>query len=516
MALRSIRGRLTVFLLSGVVLLVLLSAIVLWFVVRSSVEGEFDRVLEAEARGLMVLTAREGDRIEADFEDWVASVSAEIHEEEDEDSEDGDEDDDDDDDDDEKGDESDGAYFQLFLEDGTLVKKSGGLGDNTLPFVATEKVLFEDVELPDGSQGRLVQVSFFPDVDEEDPEGAQVDENLVPLPPQIHGKPVKLVLVVARDREPLEELLGTLALALGLVGLVLVAGTAVIVRVAVRKGFQPLDAFRSQVGEIGPDSLDQRVALPDPPEELESAVTALNDLLERVESGFERERRFSDDVAHELRTPLTEVLTACEVGEKWPEDPEATKQLFGDLRESAIHLRNIVTTLLELARCESGTVVLKSEEISVKELIVECWERRKERAQGKSIVLQGPDRDLEVVSDPDRLRMILQNVLDNAVSHGDRESAVMVELREGEVGILEISNQASAMSAYDVRHVFDRFWQKDSARTTRDQSGLGLSIVRALCQLLGIAVRAELVEEKRFMISLAIPGTRESTEKSAP
>lgn len=488
-------------LLSGVLLLLVIAGIAFWSIVRSRIVREFDRVLETEARGLMVLTAREGEQIEADYGDWISDVE-ELQEDENEDEEG-----DDDEDDDEGEDDGQEAFFELFLENGVVIRKSAGLGTMDLPRAPGEEVIFRDVTLPDGDRGRLVQVAFYPEVDEPDPESTDKEpENLFDLPAEFHGKKVKVVLVVARDREHLEELLSSLALTLGVLGLLLMGGIALVIRVSLGRGFQPLDHFQEQVEAIGPDSLDQRVSLAAPAAELDGAVVALNDLLDRVEQGFERERRFSDDVAHELRTPLAEVLTACEVGEKWPEDPEATRQLFEHLRESATHLRGVVTTLLELARCDSGNATVSRESISLKTLLEDCWERATERARPKSIEIELPDGDLVVESDPDRLRIIVQNLLDNAVAHGDANSVIRCELREGQSRILEISNAATGMTPYDVRHVFDRFWQKDSSRTASDQSGLGLSIVKALCKLLGIGVLAELAEGNRFVIILALPG----------
>jgi signal transduction histidine kinase len=102
--------------------------------------------------------------------------------------------------------------------------------------------------------------------------------------------------------------------------------------------------------------------------------------------------------------------------------------------------------------------------------------------------------------------MILQNLLENAVEYGAPATAVTCESVAADSGVdLTLTNRTEDLSPGDLPHVFERFWQKDAARTNGTRSGLGLSIVRGLCDLLGIGVQVDLKQDALFEIRLSFP-----------
>ena len=148
--------------------------------------------------------------------------------------------------------------------------------------------------------GRASGVWAFPtpELGEEPPKGYEMDapEN-------------RLLFVLAWSREDLDRTLRVLLIGYILMGLGLAVGLVLIIRFAVGRSLLPLNRVANETSAIDPADLTHRFQTDLIPGELMPVCSRLNDLLERLESAFQRERRFNQDVSHELRTPLAELRT---------------------------------------------------------------------------------------------------------------------------------------------------------------------------------------------------------------
>ncbi len=479
---KSIRAQLARQILAGASALLLVAGVIFGIAAHSRLNEAFDHALGAKAAALVSLTVRDGRMLDLEFGGGAMTAFDA---------------------------DGDPEYFEVFLPDGTVLKKSPALGGGDLPFdpeLSGEGGTFRNVRLPDGRRGRLVRIVFTPEADEPDDAGnASPDEDMVELPATVDADSLRIVLAVARSRERLDGLLLSIDLTLGVLSVLLLGGIQLVVRRAIGRGFAPIDAMNAQIARIGPDTLGDRVRIESPPEEIAAMLAALNGLIERVERGFARERRFSSDVAHELRTPVAELRTACEVGARWPDDPEAVGRFFEDARAIALQMEGVVANLLLLANAERGSVDIARRSVAVGPLVQTCWDRL--NGAGSNHRLDNRiDSALSVETDAATLEMIVQNLLGNAVAHGVPGTAIVCEGAATGAGIdLTISNPAAGLSDEDVAHVFERFWRKDPARTGHERAGLGLSIVRALAAQLGIGVRARLIDGGVFEIRLSFP-----------
>lgn len=505
---KSIRKQLTFFVLAGTFLLMLLASAAFCVVVRIQVIREFDRVLKAKAQGLIALTSREERLIEIDIDEDAMPEYAADDDGDDEEPEDTEEEEEDEEYDDAEG----TSFYTFFKEDGSFVKKSSSLGATMLSYQTepTKEPYFLNIELPNGEDGRLVQILFMPPVDEPDDEEkdpADDEDVALVLSDETDLEAFRLVLVVAESRESLDAFLQLIyATLLGLTALLL-AGIGLIVFGAMKQGFKPVDDLNVQIGGIGPDQLDARIKIPSPPMELVPIQSAINNLLERVENGLLRERRFSNNVAHELRTPVAELRTACEVGERWPDDPAETRRLFEDIKEIALHMERIASSLLTLARCENGTVSIEPGPVQIADMIDACLNRNKARISDKDLGCENSvDRELMVTTDKDHLRMLIQNLVDNAVTYatpGTTIDCTGTSTTEG-VNIL-VSNHVQEIDTADVQHVFERFWQKNPYHGDSGHVGLGLSIAKAIAGVLGMEIHIGLRDDTTFEACLTIP-----------
>lgn len=471
---RSIRRRLVVSLLVGSGLLVLAAGLGASVIVTRHLRNEFDQALVAKARALVTLTGQHQGEVEIDFADELMPEFEAREQPE---------------------------YFQLRLADGTLLERSHSLGERDLPRSTglSSAPVYRDLQLPDGRPGRLVEIAFVPQTEEGESEAA-----LDPAAPP--GRLRSAVLSVARGRERLEALIRWLYTAgLGTTALLL-AGIAALVHGTVRRELAPLEEIGRQVQALDAERLDSRVAIQPPVRELSPVVEQLNGLLARLEAAFERERRFSSDVAHELRTPVAELRSLADVGARWPEDRDAVQAFFEDARNIARQMERTVATLLSLARCEGGIEGIEHSTFIISDLIHETWAPLAAEAAARDLRFDLEAPAAPIASDREKLRLILFNLLSNAVTHSPAGSGISCTART-ENGRLEITvaNPAPQMTAADLPFLFERFWRKDAARSNSRHAGLGLSLARSFATLLGFDLTAHLLPDRQLALRLAGP-----------
>jgi two-component system sensor histidine kinase QseC len=461
----SLRALLRRHLLIGLSVLFVLLGTGLFLVMRRVLVLQFDEGLQDKARflSMLVKSERDGD-VELDFDDAPLPEFRRAHHPE---------------------------YFVLRRADGTEVARSASLERGTLPAAPRRTEASFNLTLPDGRPGRAVSLRFVP--------RREHDEGPPPATPPVS-------LVVARDRKALDRALWRLTLALAAAGLVLTAGGATIVTLTVGRGLRPLGAVADRAATIDARTLGVRFPTEGMPAELRAICERLNDLLARVGAAFERERRFSADVAHELRTPLAELKSAAEVALRWPDERDGGAVL-GDVLEAATQMERLVTTLLSLARCEGGRQPVTLAAVDLAALVREVWAPLETIARGRSLsfTLDAPG-PATVSSDRALLAAMLTNVLANAADYAtDGTEIACAARRDGDRWELRVSNRHDGLGAADLPHLFEPFWRKDAARSGGAHSGLGLSLVAAYARLVDAQVSATLPEPGRISVAFRLP-----------
>ncbi len=246
-----------------------------------------------------------------------------------------------------------------------------------------------------------------------------------------------------------------------------------------------------------------------PPDEIAVVVEQVNALLGRLEAGFKRERRLSSDIAHELKTPIAELRNLSEVGARWPEDRASVRQFFEDAGAIAQQMERIVVNLLALARYDEGREQVWTAPVQVAEVVDAAWKPLAREAAAKQLELrQEISRGLRFETDPEKLALVVQNLLSNAVAYSPPGAAVVCTSQEtaGRASV-SFTNRVENLEPQDLAVMFDRFWRKDEARAGGRNVGLGLALVRALADLLGIGIETQLLPDRTFRITLSKPAT---------
>ncbi len=391
----------------------------------------------------------------------------------------------------------DAAYFQVWEEDGEVLARSPSLGAASL--MTTNVSALNpgpfDVQLPDARRGRAYLTRFQPQT----ADGTLSDESVT--------------LVMARSRADLDRVLAIMLSGLLIGGILMAVLAAAIANRVVHRGLVPLDTLAAEAGAIDAQHLDRRFSTDNLPTELAPIAARLNDLLDGLEQSFERERRFTSDVAHELRTPIAELRTLAEVGLEFDRNREAADLPEGYLTDALAiskQMERIVSHLLALRRYESGKQTLQLRDTDLVALVQRTWRPFAQSAADRTL---RTDFDLpleaHLETDPALLTAILSNLFSNAVSYSPDGGAIEVQLKsENGNWQLDISNGNVDLEAQDVPKMTEPFWRKDAARSDSTHSGLGLSIVSAYAEALGADFEPHLADPKRFRVSLTHPRTK--------
>jgi len=240
------------------------------------------------------------------------------------------------------------------------------------------------------------------------------------------------------------------------------------------------------------------------------AVLTFNDATERQR--VERIRRdFVANASHELRTPLTSIRGFVEALEDGAVDEPATAQRFlGKIRTHADRMAVLVEDLLELSRLEAGERVPELEETLPVDVAEEVVASFAGPATRKDIRLRFADRGAPVVrTDPERLRRILENLVDNAVKYTPEGGEIEVTASPGPEGgaRIDVLDNGPGIAAEHLPRIFERFYRVDKARSRElGGTGLGLSIVRHLAESVGASVTVESEAGRGARFCVTLPG----------
>ncbi len=248
------------------------------------------------------------------------------------------------------------------------------------------------------------------------------------------------------------------------------------------------------------------VPFPDAEGAPHGAVLTFNDATERRR--LERMRRdFVANASHELRTPLTSIRGFVEALEDGAvAEPETAQRFLGKIRKHADRMAALVDDLLDLSRLEGGRAPewKETRPSEVAEGVVASFAAPATR---KDISLRHVDQGAPAaVTDPERLRRILENLVDNAVKYTPERGHVEVTTSPGPDGSarIEVADDGPGIAPEHQDRVFERFYRVDKARSRElGGTGLGLSIVKHLAEGMGASVTVESEPGKgsRFIVS---------------
>ncbi|MET7465752.1 HAMP domain-containing sensor histidine kinase [Nonomuraea sp. NPDC005501] len=294
-----------------------------------------------------------------------------------------------------------------------------------------------------------------------------------------------------RSSAAIMVLLGVLAVVLGY----LVADRAL----------RPLDRVTETARRLSESTLHERIALDGPPDEVKRLADTFDAMLDRLHRVFEGQRRFIANASHELRTPLAINRTVLEVSLEEPAASEDLKALARALLGTNARYERLIEGLLLLAQSEQELGVRKTVDVAqVARIVLEQLDLAGRR---RPLTLHTDLRPALALGDPLLMERCLFNLVENAAKYNVRDGQVWVRVRpEAGHAVVEVDNTGQTVPPYEVEDLFEPFrrLQGDRLRSARG-SGLGLSIVRAICDAHAGTVTAEARPEGGLSVTVRLP-----------
>ncbi|MFP3975046.1 MAG: sensor histidine kinase [Chloroflexota bacterium] len=326
------------------------------------------------------------------------------------------------------------------------------------------------------------------------------------------GPNVEAVLVVGRSMANIEEALQRLQ------GIILFA---VLVTMGLagaggwflaRRTLRPIEDITVTAQEIGASDLSRRIGVKSK-DELGRLAGTLNNMIERLERAFTRQRQFTADASHELRTPLAAIEAESTLALQKQRTSEEYRKSLDFISQETNQMSGIIEKLLTLARADAGKEELEFEEVDVYSLLKEVATDIEMlcRKKGLEFRLNDGEENLTVYGDRTKLKDLFSNLLNNAVRYTSSGSVEVSLSREGGMIVVAVQDTGVGIPEEHIPNIFERFYRVDKARSRAEGgSGLGLAICWHIVDVHGgrIEVESEVGKGSTFRVSLPLSKSR--------
>lgn len=272
---------------------------------------------------------------------------------------------------------------------------------------------------------------------------------------------------------------------------------------AAAKSIQPVHQLIKTASGISDFNIGTRLILPKRRDELFELTKTINELLERIENSIYQQKQFTSDASHEIRTPLAAIRGTLEVLIRKHREPEVYKEKIVGIIEQVDRLNDLLEQLLQLTRIESGVAVAKKEKVSLVSILDSCISKLNASIVQKNISIhRNIPKNTLVIADKLFLEIIIINLLSNALKYGNNDGNIYL-VWDDTINTFTIKDDGIGISIENLSNIFDRFYRVDASRSSLIKgNGLGLSIVKKLCDMQGliISVNSKLNEGSTFAI----------------
>lgn len=397
------------------------------------------------------------------------------------------------------------GLFQFWDEKTGTTTRSPGLGPHDLPrFTGIEgRPLLRNIMLANGNRGRAIGLRVVPFVMPEELEkmkatGLVVDPKTLPH-----------VLVVARDAEQVHHTLERLRWVLAIGGLTTLGLGFIIIQRIVGVSLRPIDDMTAQMRERTEHQLDSALVVPgELPVELTGLAQSFDSLLARVAAIRQRERDFIRHAAHELRTPIAGLRATTDLALSQQREAAAYRGHLETCQHTAIELGELVKRLSALSRIGMSGNPASLDSVDLSPLLNGCLESFAPLFEQRDLDVKFdvPTSPLTATADPTLLRIIVNNLLDNAASYSSSPGEIRIQATaSGQEVELSMANRCDDLPD-NLDRLFEPLFRKESSRNdSASHLGIGLTLSLEAATAMGATLRARRVDSDWIEFILAIP-----------
>jgi len=322
------------------------------------------------------------------------------------------------------------------------------------------------------------------------------------------GEDIKGVLVIGRlttdINSALEKLVAILIVVI--LGVIVLAGSGGLFLANWALG--PVENITRIAQKIGESDLSKRIEI-HRDDELGRLTSTLNQMIERLEKSFNRQRQFAADASHELRTPLAVIQAESSLALRKKRTEDSYVKSLAAISQEANYVSIVLDKLLTLARVDAGKEESNFEKVNLKKLIVSLALDVHKLCDEKGLQFHvNLPKDVIVEGDKIKLRQLFLNLLDNSIKYTPSGGTISMNLTiDKDMAVVDIKDTGIGINKEQIPCIFDRFYRVDKARSRGEGgAGLGLSITQHIIEVHGgrIEVKSEVGIGSTFSVLLPL------------
>ena len=275
----------------------------------------------------------------------------------------------------------------------------------------------------------------------------------------------------------------------------------------IRNILRPIRDITSLAKAIEINDLGKRIDVSDNNNELHKLAKTFNHMLDRLQTGFEQQRRFAADASHELRTPITVISGYANMLDRWGKNDIAVlEEGISAIKSEAANMQELIEKLLFLARADQGKQVLNKASLDIKNLIEEVVQETRLIAPNHCILLLRNDTAVVYV-DSASIKQMLRIFIENSIKYTPIGGTISIASHRTSTSLdLTIQDTGIGIPKEHLPKIFDRFYRVDTSRSKlTGGTGLGLSIAQYIAEQHHIGIELTSIPSEGTTIRLHIP-----------
>ena len=283
--------------------------------------------------------------------------------------------------------------------------------------------------------------------------------------------------------------------------------TIIVSKIMSRRILKPINNVIKTAKSISTDDLSKRIEIPKEEDELQNLTLIINEMLDRLETSFENQKKFVSDASHELRTPLAIIKGYAEIIRKrGTTDIDIFVESIDSIISETDNMRNLIQKLLFLAKGEITKINTKFTEIDANEMVRQIHSDTVVSTKTHKFHLEMGE-DYKIKGDETLLQQAIRALIENAAKYSEPNTNIYIKsfIKDG-FGRISIRDEGVGISDEDAKRIFDRFYRVDLSRTkATGGTGLGLAIVKRIVEIHNGKIEVDSKMNEGTEISIVLP-----------
>lgn len=270
-----------------------------------------------------------------------------------------------------------------------------------------------------------------------------------------------------------------------------------------------IDKITQKTDEITTHNLNEKIPGEEFNDEYGRLALTMNRMIRRIKTSLDYKNQFSMAASHELKTPLTILRGEVEVALRHPKTSGEYHEILKSNYEEILRLINIVDRLFFVSRFDNDQLQINKINVNLSAYLQKTIESLEYLSAERNNRLEvAAENNIEVELDPDLMRQVLTNLIDNAIKYGNENETIKINgCRQNGTVKVSVINKGEGIPGEDIGRIFERFYRVESSRSRKTGgTGLGLSIVKSIIKLHGGEIFVNSLPGKETEFYFTIPG----------